>query len=208
SAGTGTIDLTGGTFNLSSSNEISDNSKLQVDGGTFGIDGNSETVAQLILNGGSVTGTGILTSTATIDVRSGSASAILQSTNGLSKTTTGNVTLSGANTYSGATTISGGTLTITNSSGLGATGSGNSTSITVGTLELSSVSVGEAVTISGLGVATDDGALKATGTSSISVPLTLSSSAALGGAGTLTTSGITGTGSLVKQGTGTLVLTG
>src|SRR5205814_5513309 len=109
------IELTGGTFNLTGSDQINDVSKLQVDAGTFGIDGNSNTVAQLILSGGSVTGSiGVLTSTATIDVRSGSASAILQSINGLSKTTTGNVTLSGANTYSGATTISGGTLTISN----------------------------------------------------------------------------------------------
>ncbi len=108
-AGTGTIYLTGGTFNLSGSNQVNGGSTLQVDAGTFGISTFNDTVAQLIVNGGTVSGTaGVLTSTAAIDARSGSVSAILAGTNGLTKTTAGTLTLSGANTYTGVTTVSGG----------------------------------------------------------------------------------------------------
>ncbi len=115
-AGSGTIDLTGGTFNLSGSNQLNSSSKLQVDAGTFGIGTNTQTVAQLILNGGTVSGTtGVLTSTAVIDARSGTASAVLAGGNGLSKTTGGTVTLGGANTYTGATSVTGGTFVVNGS---------------------------------------------------------------------------------------------
>ncbi len=115
-AGSGTIDLTGGTFNLSGSNQVNASSKLQVDAGTFAVSTYNNTVAQLIVNGGTVSGTtGVLTSTAVIDGRSGTGSAILAGSNGLTKTTSGTLTLGGANTYTGATTISGGTLTISGS---------------------------------------------------------------------------------------------
>src|SRR5205823_1795014 len=66
-AGTGTIDLTGGTFNLSGNNQVNANSTLQVDAGTFAITTFTDSVAELIVNGGTVSGsTGILRSTATI----------------------------------------------------------------------------------------------------------------------------------------------
>jgi Ca2+-binding RTX toxin-like protein len=77
-AGSGTIDLTGGTFSLTGANQINASSTLDVDGGTFDIGANNQTVAQLIINGGTVNGsTGVLTSTAFIDGRSGAASAVL-----------------------------------------------------------------------------------------------------------------------------------
>jgi autotransporter-associated beta strand protein/VCBS repeat-containing protein len=111
SAGTGTIELDAGTFTLGGSNRISDSTKLNVNGATFAIGANSETVGGLTLTSGSVTGTtGILTSTTTYQTQSGSISAILAGSVGLTQSTTGTTTLSGANTFSGNTTISNGTL--------------------------------------------------------------------------------------------------
>ena len=94
-AGTGTSTLTGGTFNLSASNVLADTSKVDVSGGTLAIGAFSDTVATVTLTSGSITGSdGTLTSTNTIQAKSGSASAILGGSNGLTKSTAGIVTLS------------------------------------------------------------------------------------------------------------------
>ena len=78
-ANTATVHLVSGVFNLGISNSVTDLTTIQVhSGATLGISTLTETIAQLILAGGSVTGTtGVLTSTAAIDARSGSASALL-----------------------------------------------------------------------------------------------------------------------------------
>jgi autotransporter-associated beta strand protein len=80
--------------------------------GTF-----SDTVGIVTLdNNGTITGTtGVLTSTGSFEMKSGTASAILGGTAiALNKTTGGTVTLSGLNTYTGPTTISGGILSVSN----------------------------------------------------------------------------------------------
>src|SRR5205085_11237275 len=72
-AGTGTIELDGGTFTLGGSNRINDNTKLNVNGSTFAVGAFSETVNALTLTSGSVTGpSGVLTSTNSIQTKSGS----------------------------------------------------------------------------------------------------------------------------------------
>jgi outer membrane autotransporter protein len=63
---------------------------------------------------------GTLSSTGTFDLRSGTVSASLAGTGGVTKTTAGTVTLSGANSYSGGTVISDGTLQVTNNSAVSA----------------------------------------------------------------------------------------
>jgi outer membrane autotransporter protein len=64
-----------------------------------------------VAGGGAITGTsGVLTSTGTFEMQSGSVSAILNGAAALNKTTGGTVTLSGNNTYTGLTTINAGTL--------------------------------------------------------------------------------------------------
>ena len=92
---------------------------LTVDGGGVGgglnIGAFSDSVGTVtLLNGGSISGAGgILTSTGTFELQSGSVSAILAGSGiALNKTTSGTVTLSGANTYTGVTTISAGTLSV------------------------------------------------------------------------------------------------
>jgi autotransporter-associated beta strand protein len=126
--GAGTLTLTGantysgmtrvsvGTLALGASNVLADNSKLLVNGGTFSIGTFSDTVAEVHLTVGTITGTtGVLASTTNYDVQLGLVSAILNGTVGLDKTTDGTVTLSRANTYKGNTTISGGRLNVNGS---------------------------------------------------------------------------------------------
>ncbi len=112
-AGTGTVNLDGGTFTLGGSNRINDNTKLNVNGSTFAIGAFSETVATVTLTSDSITGTtGVLTSTNTIQTESGTISAILAGTNGLTQSTAGTTTLSASNLYTGTTTLNGGTLLV------------------------------------------------------------------------------------------------
>jgi autotransporter-associated beta strand protein len=109
SAGSGMIELDGGTFSLGGSERINDATKLGVNGATFAIGANNETVDGLTLASGGVMG-GTLISATTYQTQSGSISAILAGSVGLTQTTSGITTLSGANTYSGDTTINDGTL--------------------------------------------------------------------------------------------------
>jgi fibronectin-binding autotransporter adhesin len=122
----GTV-VSAGTLRTSASERIANTSNLTVSGGTFDVQTFTETLANITLSSGSITGTGAGRVTGTsFAVQSGSASAILAGTGAtMTKTTAGTVTLTGANTFTGATTISGGTLTAAASSGsaLGATSS-------------------------------------------------------------------------------------
>ncbi len=88
-------------------------------GGTFDLNGNSETIGNLTGNGGVVDNTAAGTA-GTLTVSSGSAtfSGSLQNSGagaslGLVKLGAGTLILDGANSYSGGTTVSGGTLELT-----------------------------------------------------------------------------------------------
>ncbi|QSB02934.1 autotransporter domain-containing protein [Methylomonas sp. EFPC1] len=109
---TGTTQVSAGTLALGASDALANTSSLIVNGGTFDLGANNDTVAGVQLLSGSITGTGTLTSTSTFDVQSGTVSANLGGSAGLSKTTAGTVTLSGSNTYTGTTQVSAGTLTL------------------------------------------------------------------------------------------------
>ncbi len=111
----GDLLISGGTVKLLQPNQISNTRTVTVSGGsTFNLQGFSEHVGGVSLVSGSIIGTGgTLSSTTTFDVQSGSISANLGGTAGLTKSGGGTVILSGANIYSGVTTISGGTLRLT-----------------------------------------------------------------------------------------------
>ena len=116
----GHLTVSGGSAVLLQGDQISDAKNVVVSGGTFEIAGNSDTVNEVQLASGSITGSGgTLTSSAAFDLRSGSASAILGGTLGAIKTTAGTVTLTGANTYLGGTTISAGILNVNGDAALG-----------------------------------------------------------------------------------------
>jgi fibronectin-binding autotransporter adhesin len=104
---------------------------------------------------GATSGNGILTSTASFAVKSGTISAKLAGAVAMTKDTSGTVILSGANTLSGNTTISDGTLTLSNASG-SALGTGNlimnggwlnGAGSAAGTLTLNAGTLGGSVTI-------------------------------------------------------------
>ena len=111
---TGLTTVSAGTLAYGASNALS-TGDVTVDGatsvlamGTF-----SDSVGTVTLsNSGSITGsTGVLTSTGTFELQSGTVSAILGGSGiALNKTTSGTVTLSGVNTFTGLTTVSAGTL--------------------------------------------------------------------------------------------------
>jgi fibronectin-binding autotransporter adhesin len=160
---------------------------MNISGGTLDLQSFNETVASVSLLSGSITGTGTatLTSLSSYDVRSGTVGVILAGTGALTKTTSGTVTLSGVNTYSGGTTINGGTLIINNAASLGATSGG--LTLNAGTLQMAT-SFASARNIT-LG--------DAASTFQIDPALT-----------NTVTGIISGTGSLNKTGTGTMVLSG
>ncbi|MCL4207844.1 MAG: autotransporter-associated beta strand repeat-containing protein, partial [Pirellulaceae bacterium] len=97
--------------------------------GIFDINGLSPNLNKLTLTGGNIADTngtpGQITSSNAYDLQNGTVSAKLVGGVGLTKTTSGTVTLSGANSYTGNTTVSAGTLVVT-----GVIGSGGGTAVT------------------------------------------------------------------------------
>lgn len=115
---------TTGVLKLLQSSQILDSMTLTVAGGTFRLNGYTETVAGVSLTGGGfildIVGGGALTSTTTFDLQSGTVSGVLAGSVGVSKTTGGTVILSGANTFTGKTSVTGGVLSISADNNLGA----------------------------------------------------------------------------------------
>lgn len=204
--------------------------------GLFDIADKTDTVGTVTLAGGSITSTtGVLSSTATYDVRSGSVSGRLGGSVALTKTTSGTVTLSGNNTYTGTTTVSVGVVNIQHANALGTTA--GSTSVTSGAaLEIQGgITVGaESLTLNGTGISSGGALRNISGTNNYGGLVTLGSATRInsdagtlnltntgtitgsglgltvGGAGNISISSIigTGTGTLTKDGTGTLTLSG
>ncbi|MDA1230781.1 MAG: hypothetical protein O2856_08405, partial [Planctomycetota bacterium] len=143
-AGSGTITLSSGMFILGASERINNSAKVNVSGGaTLDLGRYAETISQLILSEGNVAGAGTLTGSNLFDVRSGSISAVLAGSVGLTKTTAGSVTLNGVNTYTGTTTINGGTLLVA------ATGSiASAITVTTGILDVAGI-ISNTVTLNG-----------------------------------------------------------
>ncbi len=86
---------------------------LTVNGGTLNLNGASHAVGPATFAGGTVEN-GSLTASS-YSGQSGTVSAVLAGTAGITKTTTGTLTLGGNNSYTGATTISAGTLALASS---------------------------------------------------------------------------------------------
>ena len=115
--------VNGGTLTLGAADQINNASNVEVFSGTFALGANSDTVNNLKLTGGTITGSGTLTSTTAFDFQSSvSIAAVLAGTAGANKTTVGTVTFSGtnANTYTGLTTVSAGILVLSKTASVAA----------------------------------------------------------------------------------------
>ncbi|EAB1940111.1 fibronectin-binding autotransporter adhesin ShdA [Salmonella enterica] len=166
-------------------------------------------------------GTGVIANSGVLQVGEGELENTLSGTGSLVKTGTGELTLSGDNTYSGGTTITGGTLTADHADSLGTGVIANSGVLQVGEGELENTLSG-----SGLLVKTGTGELTLSGDNSYSGDTTITGGTLTAdhadslGTGDIDNSGVlqvgegelentlSGSGSLVKTGTGELTLSG
>ncbi|EAA7310426.1 fibronectin-binding autotransporter adhesin ShdA [Salmonella enterica subsp. enterica serovar Albany] len=166
-------------------------------------------------------GTGTIANSGVLQVGEGELENTLSGSGSLVKTGTGELTLSGDNTYSGGTTITGGTLTADHADSLGTGAIANSGVLQVGEGELEN-------TLSGSGslVKTGTGELTLSGDNSYSGGTTITGGTLTAdhadslGSGDIANSGVlqvgegelkntlSGSGSLVKTGTGELTLSG
>lgn len=103
--------VAGSIVQLMAGDQIGDSATVTVAGGILGLQGAiSDTVSQLILDGGSITGAVATLSASQFEFRSGTSSTALGGEGTFLKTTTGTVLLSCDNTYTGATTVNDGSL--------------------------------------------------------------------------------------------------
>ncbi len=186
---TGATLVSEGTLAYGASNALGTGT-VTINGGVLDMGPNrTDIVGAVTLENGSIVGTGTsaLTSTTGFTVRNGTVTSILAGTVGLTKDTSGSVTLFGANTYTGATNVNSGTLAFGASNILANT---NAVTINGGILDIGTFSdtVG-VVTLASGSILGTSGVL--TGTS-----YTLQSgtvTAALGGAGVSLTKNTAGT---------------
>jgi len=119
----GGTNISQGTVQITTNNAIPSIGTLTVSGGTLDTQTSSDTVGPVLLQSGSIIGSGTLTSNTSYTVQSGLISAPLAGSVPMTKDTSGTVTLSGNNTFTGSTTVNAGTLTLaaTSGSALGST---------------------------------------------------------------------------------------
>jgi autotransporter-associated beta strand protein len=233
---TGATAASAGTLQLGATNAVPSGSAVTVSGGAaFDLHGFSDAIGSLAGAGTVTSGAaGAVTLTAGGNNGSTTFSGVIQNGSGtvaLTKTGTGTLTLSGVNTYSGASTVSAGVLDVRNSTALGAT-AGATTVASGAALQVdgSGLLIAEPLTLSGTGI-TSGGALRNLANSNTWSGATTLGSAArvnadagtltvsggitnggflltVGGAGntTISTTAISGTGGLTKDGTGTVTL--
>lgn len=103
----GTLNVSGGTVVLGSSNRIADGSSVSISSGALNLGANSDTIGSFVITGGALNGSGTLTA-ATYALSGGSVNASLGA--GAATASAGSTTLNG--TLSGSLAVSGGTVTL------------------------------------------------------------------------------------------------
>ncbi|MCH5625031.1 MULTISPECIES: fibronectin-binding autotransporter adhesin ShdA [unclassified Salmonella] len=166
-------------------------------------------------------GTGTIANSGVLQVGEGELENTLSGTGSLVKTGTGELTLSGDNTYSGGTTITGGTLTADHADSLGSGDIDNSGVLQVGEGELKNTLSGTGSLVKiGTGELTLNGDNDYSGGTTIDDGVLIADHADSLGTGAIDNSGVlqvgegelentlSGSGLLVKTGTGELTLSG
>ncbi|EKE7139528.1 fibronectin-binding autotransporter adhesin ShdA [Salmonella enterica] len=220
--------ITGGTLTADHADSLGSGSLVKTGTGELTLSGGNDYSGGTTIIGGTLTadhadslGTGAVANSGVLQVGEGELENTLSGSGSLVKTGTGELTLSGDNSYSGGTTIIGGTLTADHADSLGTGAVANSGVLQVGEGELEN-------TLSGSGslVKTGTGELTLSGDNSYSGGTTIIGGTLTAdhadslGTGAVANSGVlqvgegelentlSGSGSLVKTGTGELTLSG
>ena len=175
-------------------------------------------MAGVQLTGGSITGTtGVLTSTSNFDLQSGTVSAGLGGSFGISKTTAGTVNLAGttANTFTGTTTVSEGNLNLGKT---GANAIGGNLTVSGGTATLTGTGSDQIADTASVAVSSGTFAIGANNETVAGVQLTGGSITGTGGVLTSTSNfdlqsgtasaALGGSAGVDKSGPGTVTLSG
>lgn len=205
--GNGTLILTGANLHTGTTtvadrtleygaNNVLATGPVTVNGGILDIKTFSDAVGTVTLVDGEINGTtGVLTGSS-YAVQDGIITAILAGTGGLTKTTTGTVTLSGVNTFTGAVTITAGILSVSTIADGGVSCNLGAASTTAANLTLN----GGTLRYTGTTATTNRNFVLATSTTSTFNITT--NTLTINGASTNTS------GAMIKAGNGTLVLGG
>ncbi|WP_238258609.1 beta strand repeat-containing protein [Methylobacterium gnaphalii] len=209
---TGVTTISDGTLRAGAANVISTASAVQVNGGTFDLNNNNQSIGSLSGNAGTTVALGSATLTTGSDNTSTGSFGVITGTGGLTKTGTGIFEIRGANTYTGTTTVNAGTLR---------NGPGGSFASTNFVINGGSLIFNTATTAPATSAVTQTGGQFTVGTSLEIGSLNGGGGGVLLSAGaTLTTGrngtadtysgniGIDGNGALTKAGVGTFTLTG
>ncbi|HAG2660903.1 TPA: fibronectin-binding autotransporter adhesin ShdA [Salmonella enterica] len=195
--------------------------ELTLSGGNDYSGGTTITGGTLTADHADSLGTGAVANSGVLQVGEGELENTLSGSGSLVKTGTGELTLSGDNSYSGGTTIIGGTLTADHADSLGTGAIANSGVLQVGEGELENTLSGSGslvktgtgeLTLNGDndysgGTTIDDGVLIADHADSLGTGAVANNGVLQVGEGELKNT-LSGTGSLVKIGTGELTLSG
>lgn len=174
----GVTTVSAGSLTAGNANALGDGSgQLTAAGGTLNLGGFTVVRSGTVTFSGGTVQNGTLTNDNTAyDAQSGTVSASLSGSAGLTKTTSGNLNLNNSNSYSGGTTISAGGITL---NAAGALGSGSVVVASGARLNVSNAGpFSNAITINGNGGA--NGAIQTFTSSTLSGLITLASDATIG----------------------------
>ncbi len=199
---TGGTNVNAGTLALGINDALASAGNITVNGGILDLVTFTNTAATVTLQSGSLAGsTGVLTSTANFDLRSGTVN--FTGTGGLggsvsvNKTTAGTVTLTsnGLGSFANVVNVNGGTLAFTASNQLGDASATNTLGINGGTLSYTGAGSVDLTATRDLTVGSSGATVDATQSTGV---LTISGD----------TAGASSSGSLTKTGAGTVILAG